>query len=343
MFDYTKMKPDALRRHTGTMRQLAGIRTAVLDDGKSRGVRVADVRNGSGLCFTVLLDRGMDIGDASYKGVPIPFVTATGFTHPGFYEAEGLGWLRNWGAGLVTGCGLTNVGLPAKPDGYPVEGPLGLHGRLSNTPAENCACDERWEDGQYRLSVTGSVSQCSMFGENLELRRTISTGMGDNTITVADAVSNRGFRPSPLMLLYHINIGFPLVSPQARLVAPKHGVRPRNADAQAGLADWRRCQPPTAGYAEQCFYHDIPAGRDGLSRMRIENPPVGLSLEVAYRKKELPFLTQWKMMSQGEYVMGIEPGNCHPDGQQKERDAGTLCVLKPGERREFRVQIGLHG
>jgi len=333
------MNHDTLRRHAGCMRQVAGVRRAVLDDGTSRGVRVADVYDGAGLSFTVLLDRGMDIGPAFFRGTPLAFVTPGGFAHPAFYESDGPGWLRNWGGGLLTGCGLRNVGLAQPQADPPVAGPLGLHGRLSNIPAEQCATAEEWRGDEYRLAVSGLVRESSLFAENLELRRTISTRMGSGRITIEDRVTNMGFRPSPLMLLYHINAGFPMVGERSRLVAPPHPVVPRTPGAAAGLAEWERCQAPTPGYAEQCFYHDLPAGADGMARMRLESPDAGLWLEVACRKRELPFFTQWKMMGEGEYVMGLEPANCHPDGQQREREAGTLREIAPGESIDFLVEI----
>jgi len=43
------------------------------------GCRVAEVRTGSGLTFSVLLDRGMDIGPAAYKGLPLAWVSPTGW------------------------------------------------------------------------------------------------------------------------------------------------------------------------------------------------------------------------------------------------------------------------
>jgi len=65
MTDCTSLNPKELARRVGTMKQLAGIRTSVLDDGKARGIRIADIDNGSGFRFTILLDRGMDIGEAN--------------------------------------------------------------------------------------------------------------------------------------------------------------------------------------------------------------------------------------------------------------------------------------
>ena len=104
-----------------------------------RGIRIADVDNGSGLRFAVLLDRGMDIGDASFNGVPFAYQSPVGMVHPPYFEPDGYRWLRSFGGGLMTGCGLRNVGNPEVEEGMCVTGPQGLHGRLSNTPAEDIA------------------------------------------------------------------------------------------------------------------------------------------------------------------------------------------------------------
>lgn len=330
-----------LKPYIGSMRQLAGIQTAVLDDGKACGLRIADVDNGSGLAFTALLDRGMDIGKASYKGIPLAYMTPVGYSHPAHFESEGLRWLRNFSGGLMTGCGLRNVGGPD--DGFEddVDGPMGLHGRLSNTPAENIAVTEEWVDGQYQLHLSGTVRETCFFRDNLELKRTISTAMGDNSITFTDRITNRGMRPSPLMLLYHINIGYPLLSETATLSAKVKETTPRNEDAANDIENWAECQKPTAGIAERCFFHDIEAGRDGMARIMLNSPDTGLALEIAYRKAELPYLTQWKMMGEQEYVMGLEPANCHPDGQTQERKNDTLRILEPDESIEHKVVISV--
>lgn len=336
-----KMADRELRPYVGTMDQLARIRTSVLDDGRGRGIRMADVDNGTGLRFAVLLDRGMDIGEASYNGTPFAYQTPVGLVHPAYYEPDGLRWLRGFGAGLLTGCGLRNVGSPEAEEGMRADGPLGLHGRLSNTPAEEVAVSKGWSNGRYVLRVAGTVREVSFFGENLALRRTISTAMGDNSITIDDEVSNLGARPSPLMMLYHINAGFPLLSESAGLAGRVERTVPRNAESAKGLGEWNRCQPPTAGYAEQCFFHDVAPDADGMARMALRNPGSGLAMEVAYRKAGLPYFTQWKMMGEQEYVMGLEPANCHPDGQSAERKNGTLAILAPGQTATFKVVVSL--
>lgn len=324
---------------TGRMEQLASIRTAALDDGRSRGLRIADVDNGTGLRFTVLADRGMDIGQASFHGIPLAYLTSAGFAHPAYYEPEDLRWLRSFGGGLLTGCGLSNVGIPQPYDAPNPEGPHGLHGRLSNTPSEQVAVRQEWVDGRYELSIIGRVRQAAFFGENLELVRTISTALGDNRIIVRDRITNLAHRPAPLMILYHINLGFPLLDDTATLHAPAHDVAARDEHARTGLDRWPTMQPPTPGYREMCYYHDLPAGDDGMAAMVLRNRGLDLELEVSFRKAEMPMFTQWKMMGQGEYVLGLEPANCHPDGQAAERKAGTLEELAAGETIETLVII----
>lgn len=337
------MNEKELKSYVGTMDQLARIRTSVLDDGRGRGVRVADVDNGSGLRFTVLFDKGMDIGDASFNGVPFAYQTPVGIVHPAQFESDGFRWLRSFGGGLLVGCGLRNVGSPEAEQGMRVDGPLGLHGRLSNTPAEDISVSKGWKDGKYGLSVSGIIREVSFFGENLEMKRTISTVMGDNSITIEDSVTNLGVRPSPLMMLYHINVGFPLLSKNSVVEGRVKKTTSRTENAASGIGEWNICQLPTDGYVEQCFFHDVEADADGMARITLRNSASGMAVEVAYRKAELPFFTQWKMMGQQEYVMGLEPANCHLGGQTAEKEGGALRIIESGETVQFKAVITLCG
>lgn len=337
MTNYTE---EQLNAYTGAMKQVAGIRRAVLDDGKARGIRVADVYTGSGLQYTVLIDRGMDIGAASYRGNSLTYLAPGGFGHPAYAENAGFGWLRNWGVGLLTGCGLTHAGMPEMQEEFPVDGTHGLHGRISSIPAEDIHVTEEWVDGRYVLSVTGTVIQSSVFSEILELKRTLATALGDNTITVTDRVTNRAHKPSPLMVIYHINLGFPLLSEHAHITAKDHDVVPRE-DSVSGLDQWMECVPPTPDWAEQVFFHDVPADDDGMARMTLENPELGLNFCVAARKAELPCFAQWKMLGQDEYVLGLEPCNCRPFGQAWEKENGTLRIMEPGETVEFLMKLSV--
>jgi hypothetical protein len=330
-------KKRELLDRVGDLSQIAGVRLAEWTDGSERGVRVAEVRTGSGLAFSVLLDRGMDLGPASFRGVPLAWISPAGFAHPARHEPDGLGFLRTFGGGLMTGCGLTTLGAPDEDEGER----LGLHGRLSHLSARHVSVEETWIGDECSLLVRGEMRQARVFGENLRLVRSITAALGGSRIEIRDAVENLGPRPAPLMVLYHINLGFPLLSPTARLEAPPHEVRARDAVAASGLDAWMRFDEPTAGYAEQVFYHDLPAEKDGWASVALCNSAAALSLVVRFKKDTLPNLVQWKMMGQGEYVLGLEPANCLVEGRSRERARKTLQTIQPGETRDFAVEIAV--
>ena len=52
---------DYIRKHFNNMDAVADARESVLTGGKSEGVRTIDVKTGSGLRFSVLPTRGMDV------------------------------------------------------------------------------------------------------------------------------------------------------------------------------------------------------------------------------------------------------------------------------------------
>ena len=324
-----------LLNHVGDLSQVAGIKLAEWSDGNERGLRVADVCSGSGLMFTVLLDRGMDIGPASYKGTPLAWISPTGFSHPMYYEPDGINWLRTFGGGLLTGCGLTSVGAPGEDGGES----LGLHGRLSHLPAQRIRVDEIWQGDECSFVLEGEMRQARVFGENLRLRRRIEVGLGRSTIAIHDVVENLGTTASPLMLLYHINLGFPLLDENAELVSQPHPIEPRDAIAEPGLKEWMHFQSPTPDYQEQVFYHDLPADNNGWAGLRLVNQARQRQLSLRYQKATLPNLVQWKMMGQGTYVLGLEPANCRVTGRSQERSRGTLKSLEPGEQCKFSVEI----
>jgi hypothetical protein len=323
--------------HVGDLSQVAGIRMMELCDGPERGVRIADIRTGSGLHFQVSLDRGMDISVADYKGIPLALRSANGDVHPHRFEPEGIGWLRGFAGGLVTGCGMTYLGSPCVDEGEE----LGLHGRLSVLSASGVHHAARWVGDECVMTVEGEVREATPFKENLVLHRTIETRLGQSLITLHDVIRNEGNQPTPLMMLYHINAGWPVVNEAARLYLNCRGTEPRDAEGRSGLAEARRFSAPVAGYCEQVFYHSLAAGDDGLATAMIADGPQRLGLFVRYRQRELPQFIEWKMMGQGLYVVGMEPSNSRLDGRAKLRAAGALEFLAPGEEREFMVQIGV--
>lgn len=334
--EYTRR---ALLERTGSLSQVFGIDRYQLTEGPEKGVAAARVRTGSGLTFEVLLDRGMDIGLAEFRGKPLTWLSPTGRVAPSLAEPEGYGWLRTFGGGLLVTCGLTQVGTPVVDLGES----LGLHGRATYLRAENVASAVTWEGDDAVLTLSGQLRQARVFGENLVLHRCISARLGEPVIHLHDIVENCGFEPMPHMILYHLNFGFPLVGPGTRLEIDAEETQPRDREAEAGLEEWNRLSEPRAGFQEQVFYHTVRPAGDGRAHLRVQGGPPAedLRVSITYPVSQLPVLVQWKMMGQGTYVLGLEPANCHVEGRAAERARGTLVVLEPGESREYDLELRL--
>jgi hypothetical protein len=326
-----------LSRRVGQMSQIAGARSCELTSGRAKGVEAVDVKTGSGFEFTVLPGRALDIAWASYQGTPVSYVSKTGVVAAPYFQEKGFeGFLRNFFAGLLTTGGLTNIGVPCQ-DG---EESLGLHGRISNIPADDVAVFQGWQGDEYVIRVAGTVRQARVFGECLLLHREITTRLGSNALVVRDVVENAGSRPEPLMLLYHCNFGYPMVSASSRLHTSGGAVEPRDAEAAKGVAEHDRFMEPTAGYVEQCFYHDL-AAKDGRSFAALFNENLGIGAYVRYRVETLPRFLQWKMMGEQEYVVGLEPSTNRLDGRVEMARRQQIRPLAPGEQRTFEVEIGV--
>ena len=316
-----------LLQYIGNQAQLGGTRHYNLSDGPGMGMRAIDVNTGSGLTYTVLPDRGMDISLASFKGINLAYLTPNGETNPAFYEPEGLGWLRTFNGGLLTTCGLTWLGPPVK-DG---DEELGLHGRYSTIPAKQVSDLSHWIDDDYHICLTGTTEEARLFGTKMRLEREISGIRGKNIIKIRDRVTNFGYTSTPYTILYHINIGYPLLSEDSELIIDPVETNPATDIAAEGINDFRKFTKPVAGFSEHVFYHRLKADNEGNTGVRLENRKKGIALSISFNIKQLPILTQWKMMGQGDYVLGLEPCNVPTRNRVWLKENNMLPWLGPGE------------
>ena len=330
-------KREELLQHVGDIRQLADVRLSELSDGPGRGVRIAEFKTGSGFSFTVLIDRGMDIHDAAYNGMPLAFQSSAGIRHTAYFESADTGWLRNFHGGWLNTCGLTNVGVP----GTDELGEYGLHGRASNLPANLIGYGGEWFGDDYEIWLEGSIRESSFFGFDLQLSRRLTARLGESRLKIVDHVENLGDRECPFMLLYHCNFGFPVVNEAAQLILNQKSVQPRDEVAKAGLKTHMIMESPQPGYAEQVFFHELNADKNGFATAAIVNKSLNVAGFLSFRQQELSNFIQWKQMGSREYVLGLEPANCLVLGRQAERHRGSLRRLKPGETQEMVLYLGV--
>jgi hypothetical protein len=239
--------------------------------------------------------------------------------------------------GLLTTCGLTYFGIPSYENGEE----LGLHGRIGNIPAEEVGVKTDLKAEKPNIAIWGKICQEKFFGENIVLRRKIKSYLFENKILINDSISNEGFQRQPLMLLYHINFGYPLLQESSELIVPIKQIEPRDENSKKGLANHLIIEQPQNGFKEQVFYLDLITNNDGFTYVGILNGKLGFGVYEKFKKKQLPRFIQWKQMGEGYYVMGLEPSTNYFEGRTKEREKGRLKYIEVGEVMNFELEIGI--
>jgi len=311
----------------GNAQQVRGVEEYYLAEGKASGIHMMRVRNGIGMEVEVCLDRCADITRVTFRGDNLGYFSPAGYVAPTYYDANGAEMIRSFTGGFLTTCGLDNVGLPCEIDGirYP------LHGRISNQPAEHCY----WIETEDEFIIYATIRQAGLLMEKLELVRKISIGKLENTICVKDRITNCGQDETPCMILYHMNIGYPLLSEHAILDIPAQNIKARNTFAEECIEQWKVIEEPGSLKEEACYFHDFIM--DGFARLF--NPDINKGIEIRFDAKKLNCFTQWKMMGKYDYVMGLEPGNCLPNGRKQATEEGKLVLLKEQEDVTYRIDI----
>ena len=336
-------RTDLLRR-VGGLEQVAGVRLLTLGDGVERGVRLLEFRTGTGFVFDVVVDRAFDIGRCELSGKALGWQSGVGFAHPAYAEHDAsLGWLRTWGGGLLTTCGLEHALFMAEDTAQQYHyapkdrEAFGLHGRISNRPARLTGYGGRWDGDACTLWAKGEVLQASMFGEHLRLTRRIEAVVGESRLAIHDVVENVGWDPTPHMLLYHINIGFPVLDEGAEILVPTASVTPRGDYPADG---YRTIDAPEPNHYERVFEHEILAEADGKVPVAVVNRARGIGAYEVYDAAQLPHHLVWRMLGQGSYVIGIEPSTNRTAGRLDAKERGELITLAPGETRTYDLELG---
>ena len=313
-------------QYIGHPDQYYGVEEHRLVGGRKDGMRIFEVRNGKGLSFTVSADRGADITRLAFMGWNFGFFSPCGYVSPQYYDQARSGFPKSFTAGFMTTCGLASVGGPC----YSETGELlPFHGTVSNTPAEQVYYTE--EDDELCLHAV--LRDAQIFGHKLSMNRRISCSLVENVISITDTVKNVGDKVSPLMILYHINAGYPLLDENSVVYIPTEQVTAYNQHAQDGIDRWGKTSAPQKGTEEQCYFHKITGkGAAGLFQ-----PSFGKGMVIEFDSRELDCFTQWKMMGYADYAMGFEPGNCYPTGTEELTRYQLMQGLSPGDTKQFQL------
>lgn len=308
--------------------QVYGIEEHRLVGGKGDGMRLLEINNGKGAELTVVLDRCADISRLRYKGVNLSYFSPCGYVAPAYYDAAGANWLKSFTAGYLTTCGLQAVGSPCMDEGEE----LPLHGSIANMPAEQVY----WLEEEGDLVVHATIRDEGVFAPKLRMSREIRVSLRSNEFSIQDTIENTGDTKQPFEILYHMNMGYPMLDEDSILEIPSAEVLPRDEHAAEDIGNWMHMMKPEAGYVERCYYHKFP---DRNGKAGIYQPKLGKGLEITFDAEELDGFVEWKMMGVRDYVLGLECGNCYPDGRDVMRKTGMLKFLEPGEKKTYQVKV----
>lgn len=319
-----------MNQYIGHRTQVSGVEEHRLVGGKGDGMRLYEATNGLGLELTASPDRNGDITRLRFRGIQMNYMSPCGYVAPAYYDETGANWLKSFTAGFLTTCGLNGVGTPCVDEGEEIP----LHGSIANQP---CAASYFTED-EKQIVLHFTTYDETIFGRKLSLNREIIVSKTENSFMICDEIENTGDADTPYEILYHINMGYPLLDENSVIEIPAASVTARDEHAAEDLANWMHMEKPTAGYQERCYYHKFP---DANGRASIYQPRLDTKLTITFDASELDGFVEWKMMGVRDYVLGLECGNCYPDGRDVMRRTGMLKFLAPGEKKRYWVKVEL--
>ncbi len=289
------------------------------------GDRVLILRLAGGLSLDVLPDRGLDLGAAWSGSVPLAWRSPQS-ADPG----PGHGWNERFLGGLLATCGPDNIGAP--------RGASGQHGTHHLTRAEDVRWWRQRAPEGIDVHVRGRITHSSS-GSWIVIEREIVTGTARPCVEVRDTVRNEGNSPAAVPLLYHVNLGAPMLRPGARM------------SVDAGTAVLRDpCPPgqdalslphPRDGLDAVVAEHPGIRSHDGWARATLTETGLGADVAVEWRTDTLPRLCTWNNPARGGWVLGVEPTNAPLFGSERELPHAGAPVLQPGHAWNTVVRVAV--
>ena len=307
--------------------------------GAADGVEVVEIDTGA-VRVIVLPGRGMSIWKAQAGGVRLGWDSPiAGPVHPTrvpLFDPSGLGWLEGFDELLVR-CGLESNGAPEFDDAGHLRYPL--HGRIGNLPAAGLQLEYDGSSGS--VDLIGDVHESRLFFRRFRMRTRIRLHAGQPDIEIQDEVTNELSTTATMQMLYHINLGPPLLGADSILEAPIRELAPKDDRSATEIDHWTRFGPPQSGFAERVYFAELYADDDHRATAMLRSADAECGLAVQFDTQTLPRFIVWKNTAAETdgYVTGLEPATNFPNARSFEASQGRVVELGPGESVVFRVSL----
>ena len=288
----------------------------------------------------ILPTRGMSIWKIESHGVPFGWDSpVSGPVHPAnvpLFDPSGLGWLEGFDE-LVVRCGLESNGAPE----HDASGRLiyPLHGRIGNLAASSLSIEV--DEASGRVEVIGEVIESRLFFKRLRLKSRIRMNAGSSDIQLLDDVTNDLSSPTTIQMLYHINVGSPVLGEGATLDAAIEELAPKDSLSASEIDRWNQYSAPENGYAERVYFARLQSDDANETTAMLRSADGTKGLGVRFNTSGLPRFIVWKCTgaeSDG-YVTGLEPATNFPNTRSFEEQEGRVVEIGAGETKSFRVNL----
>lgn len=334
-------------------------------------VKLVEICNGR-LTFTVIIDRGLEVGDAWFDGRPLGWRSPNPLWHPSGVDLtyprqlvetrdviENLGWLRGFYS-FDTLIGCCNLGGPG-PD--PETGEmLTLHGRISYSTADETTVALAVQNNE--MVICGSVTEKGPDGNaRFRMDTEIRTGFNATSFRRTDTIENVTDNTTSFEFGHHIQIGPPTVRENAIYHAPRSAITPRDTVSETGLAEVDLVPAPQCDYyPEQVFFQTLNPLGTGLSDLNVSfrgdnvtgtmvsDQDGSFGVYELHKTAQFPVTTLWKQFGGWQfdpegnkpmwYTCCTEPQTTIPAARAEKRAQNSVPHLGPGEKQSFELEIG---
>lgn len=163
------------------------------------------------------------------------------------------------------------------------------------------------------------------------MRRRIEVDVFGTNIRVDDIVENRGFRPTPHAILYHVNFGYPFLDEVTQISGDLDG------DLMSAFnGEDKRPRDDFVDYFQE--FPVVSTTPKACVEVRNEALIGGVRARISYPCKLLPNFGGWRAFQSGVYAHALEPMRRAEPGNRTNEWAGTLGA---GETAAYWLELQL--
>lgn len=281
-----------MKEEISNLMQMANVKRYTINGGRGEGLKVVECDNGK-IRFLLNESKALDVMQLFYKGENVSFLSKNAFS------LSETPFDERFEGGMLYTCGLDSVGGR---EGFETHGSL----HLKKAEITNAVCDENG------ITVEAIIKSTALFGKNLVLKRKFHTDIGADNFTLYDELINEAYRDEDYCVLYHCNLGYPMLTDGDKIICDVKEVTPRTDYAVKKQDEVFSITKALPCQEETCYYLTL-----GKNEVSLVNDKIKRKFTLSFSGEDLTEFVEWKSMASGDYALGLEPSTTRLDGNFK--------------------------